>query len=155
MRRVYPKEEVCMACRLCEIACIVEHSKHKDIYKAYKEETPRPVSKTLVEEEGIEISISTQCRHCIEPACLEACITGAIYRKNPDSPVLVNLERCIGCWMCVMACPYGAIARDCRKTNSTESERKVMSKCDLCPDREIPACVEACPNRALVFEERK
>ncbi|MDI6784642.1 MAG: 4Fe-4S dicluster domain-containing protein [bacterium] len=154
MKRVYPKEEACMACRLCEVACIVEHSQHKDIYKAYQEETPRQISKTVVEEQGPAVSISTQCRHCLEPACLEACITGAISRTDADSPVLVNPEKCIGCWMCVMACPYGSISRDFRKTNKNEPDRKVMSKCDLCPDRKIPACVEVCPNRALVFEER-
>jgi carbon-monoxide dehydrogenase iron sulfur subunit len=143
-----------MACRLCEIACIVEHSQHKDIYKAYKDEQPRQVSKTLVEEQGPSVSISTQCRHCLEPACLEACITGAIYRNDPASPVQVNYDKCIGCWMCVMACPYGSISRDFRKTQSDESDRQIMSKCDLCPERETPACVEACPNKALVFEER-
>jgi carbon-monoxide dehydrogenase iron sulfur subunit len=44
-----------------------------------------------------------------------------------------------------MACPYGAVQR-----NLTF---KKANKCDLCPDRETPACVSACPNRALVFEE--
>jgi carbon-monoxide dehydrogenase iron sulfur subunit len=42
-----------------------------------------------------------------------------------------------------MVCPYDAIFRD--------EEREVAIKCDLCPDREIPACVEACPTEALVF----
>jgi carbon-monoxide dehydrogenase iron sulfur subunit len=45
-----------------------------------------------------------------------------------------------------MACPFGVIRRN-------ETEDKAM-KCDCCPDRKTPACVDACPNRALVFEER-
>jgi len=136
-----------MGCKLCEIACIVEHSLSKDIIKAYKEERPRTLSKARVEEEG-PISFCIMCRHCIDPECLEACITGALYRVSGDGPVLVNPRRCVGCWMCVMACPYGSIERDFR------NGRRVISKCDLCPDRRIPACVEACPNRALFYEER-
>ncbi len=147
MRRVYPKEEDCIACYLCEVACIVEHSASKDIFKAYKEETPRPVSKTKVEEDG-SVSISVQCRHCLEPTCLEACITGALYRVDSERPVLVDRNKCVGCWMCIMACPYGSIQRDIL------NGLNVISKCDLCPDRKIPACVEICPNRALFYEER-
>ena len=45
-----------------------------------------------------------------------------------------------------MACPYGAVSDNAK-------ECKIV-KCDLCEDRELPACVEACPNAALVFEDR-
>jgi len=58
----------------------------------------------------------------------------------------VGTERkCIGCWMCVVACPYGLVGRD--------AERKVAIKCDReCVDeRGVPACVRACPTHALVF----
>ncbi len=147
MKRVYPREEVCMGCKLCEVACIVEHSISKDIIKAYKEERPRPLSKTRVEEEG-PVSFSIMCRHCIEPECVEACITGALYIANGTGPVLVDHGRCVGCWMCIMACPYGSVERDFR------NGRRIISKCDLCPDRRTPACVDACPNRALLYEER-
>jgi carbon-monoxide dehydrogenase iron sulfur subunit len=44
-----------------------------------------------------------------------------------------------------MVCPFGVIAR--------EEERKVALKCDRCPDRDVPACVEACPTRSLIFTE--
>jgi len=46
-----------------------------------------------------------------------------------------------------MVCPYGVIGR--------EWERRIALKCDRCPDREIPACVEACPTKALVFMEEE
>lgn len=45
-----------------------------------------------------------------------------------------------------MACPYGAVRRNVTKGK--------IIKCDLCEGRDMPACVEACPNGALVFESR-
>ena len=43
--------------------------------------------------------------------------------------------------MCVMVCPFGAIVMDIEEKNAL--------KCDMCPDRDTPACVEACPTKAL------
>lgn len=148
MKRVYPKEDACIDCKLCEVACLVEHSESKDIFKAYRE-APRTLSKAFVEEDGPN-SISIQCRHCTDAPCIDACITGAMQRADEDSPVIVDREKCVGCWMCIMACPFGAIQRDVRK----KDKHKASSKCDLCPGRNIPACVEICPNRALFFEDR-
>lgn len=144
MKRVYPQEEVCIGCRLCEVGCITEHSSAKDIIKAYKKERPRPLSRTQVEEKGA-LSLSIQCRHCEEPECVEACVTGAMHKED-SGVVRVKEEKCIGCWMCLMVCPFGVIKRDLAQKKS--------NKCDLCPQREVPACVEICPNRALVYEER-
>jgi carbon-monoxide dehydrogenase iron sulfur subunit len=170
MKIVYPKEEACMACRLCEVACITEHSKSKDTLKAYRKEHPTPLSKTLVEEVFPGLSLSLMCRHCTDAPCMEACFTSAMHRK-PDGRVIVNEYKCVGCWMCIMACPFGAIKRNQyssiefgvmsseespqnSKLKTQNSKIKLSSKCDLCPDRSIPACVEACPNKALMYGER-
>jgi carbon-monoxide dehydrogenase iron sulfur subunit len=145
MKRIYTLEDVCIGCHLCEVACITEHSGSKDPVKAYLHEPFRPISRCTVEEmNGGVTSFSTTCRHCDEPDCLRACISGAI-QKYDNGVVRIDTEQCVGCWSCVMACPYGAIQR-----NLT---RKKANKCDLCPDRKNPACVDACPNRALVFKE--
>lgn len=150
MKRVYAIEEYCVGCRLCELACAVAHSKEKDftnpyrIIRAYKREFPRPMPRALVEEQG-PLSFSLQCRHCEDAPCVESCITGAMHRDERGA-VVVDTQKCVGCWSCVMVCEYGAIRRDL-------VNRKAV-KCDLCPDREIPACVEICPNGALVYEER-
>ena len=53
-------------------------------------------------------------------------------------------EKCVGCWMCIMVCPIGAIYRD--------SEDKAAVKCDLCEGKEIPACVLSCPTNALLYK---
>jgi len=153
MKIVYPKEEACMACRLCEVACITEHSKSKDTLKAYKKENPAPLSRTLVEEIFPGLSVSVMCRHCSDAPCIEACFTSAMHRK-PDGRVIVNEPKCVGCWMCIMACPFGVIKRNQYLVEGKKFKVKLSSKCDLCPDRSVPACVEACPNKALVHEER-
>src|SRR3989338_1510825 len=93
MKIVYPKEEACMACRLCEVACITEHSKSKDTLKAYKNENPAPLSRTLVEEIFPGLSVSVMCRHCSYAPCIEACFTSAMHRK-PDGRVIVNEPKC-------------------------------------------------------------
>lgn len=146
MKKIYIKEEVCIACRLCEIHCLVHHSKSKKLIKAYKEEFPRAIPRVLVEEHG-HLSFALQCRHCEEAPCLEACITGAMHRDKKTNAVLCDEDKCVSCWMCVMVCPFGAIKRDL-------SKKKVASKCDLCYGEETPVCVRNCPNEALVYEER-
>ena len=145
MKRIYTIEDACIGCHLCEVGCITEHSQSKDPVRAFLHEQLRPISRCTVEELDVGvISLSTTCRHCDEPDCLRACISGAI-QKNDAGVVRIDTEQCVGCWSCVMACPYGAVQRNLTK--------KKANKCDLCPDRKSPACVDACPNRALVYKE--
>jgi len=141
MKRIYIREEYCIGCRLCEIHCLVQHSKSKKIIKAFKKEFPRALPRILVEEKGY-LSFAIQCRHCEEASCIEACITGAMHRDKVTGAVLCNEDRCVGCWMCIMACPFGVIKRNLE-------EKRIASKCDLCYGEEIPVCVANCPNEAL------
>ncbi|MBN1579320.1 MAG: 4Fe-4S dicluster domain-containing protein [Anaerolineae bacterium] len=145
MKRIYVNEEYCIGCRLCEIHCLVQHSQSRKIIKAFKEETPRVMARLLVEEEG-PLSFAMQCRHCEDAACVEACITGAMHRDEETGAVLCDQDRCVGCWTCIMVCPFGAIQRDTVGT-------KAASKCDLCYGEGTPACAANCPNEALVYEE--
>lgn len=146
MKKIYANEEFCIGCKLCEVYCITSHSKSGNIIKAYKVEH-QPVPRLFVEESG-HVSFAVQCRHCDEAPCLDACITGALHRDSETGAVLCDEEKCVGCWMCIMSCPYGVIARNV-------AEKKVASKCDLCAGEDAPACVVHCPNEALVFEERE
>lgn len=145
MRRIYAKEEVCIGCRLCEVWCLVQHSRSKDIIKAFKREKPRAMARVHVEEQGAN-SFALQCRNCEEPDCVYSCISGAMYIDEETGKVQHDPEKCVGCWTCIMVCHRGAILRD-------ERERRVASKCDMCTDLEIPACVAHCPNEALVLQE--
>ena len=76
---------------------------------------------------------------------MDACIAGGVMKDPETGVVHFDQDRCVGCWSCTMICPYGAVVR--------VSDGKYAMKCDRCPDRDVPACVEACPTGALVFCE--
>ncbi|MBI4180377.1 MAG: 4Fe-4S dicluster domain-containing protein [Chloroflexi bacterium] len=144
MKRIYVKEEACIACRLCEVYCQVEHSQSKDLVKTFKKEHPQPLPFSRLEERK-PVSFSVRCFHCDEPACVYACLTGAL-QKNPETGVVtVDTEKCVGCWTCILACQFGAIRQDLLQGK--------MAKCDLCPGKDVPVCVSNCPNEALVYAE--
>ncbi len=145
MKRVQAREAVCMACHLCEVHCLVEHSRSRDVIKAYKKELPRVAARVRVEEDGVG-SFASLCHHCREPICVYSCISGALRRDPVTGVVTVDEDRCVGCWTCVMVCPFGAIMRDVVNGKAV--------KCDLCGGRE-PACVANCPNQALALVEEK
>lgn len=148
MKEIYCLIERCTGCRSCEIACAVEHSKNKELAKAVQEDpSPRYRVRVLaVDEKGGKVrlrSVALQCRQCEDPACAVACIAGGIAKDKETGAVRFNSEKCVGCWSCTMICPYGAIIR--------VSDQGIAVKCDQCPDRAVPACVEACPTKALLF----
>lgn len=146
MRQIFVRLERCTGCRECELACAVEHSASKDLFAAIFE-TPLPRKRLYVEAaDGRNVPIL--CRHCDDAPCLAACLSGAIYRDRArDGVVMQRADKCIGCWTCIMVCPYGVIGR------WQDGSRWVAVKCDLCPDRGVPACVEACPTKALIYAE--
>jgi anaerobic carbon-monoxide dehydrogenase iron sulfur subunit len=152
VKRVYCIIEKCLACRSCEIACAVAHSGSKNLADSVRE-NPLPRQRIHVESIGKGTSpygirsIALQCRHCEDPLCVQACISGGISRHADTGEIVNDPGRCVACWSCIMVCPFGVIARyeDCHRA----------VKCDHCAERDGPACVEACPTHALVFCERE
>jgi carbon-monoxide dehydrogenase iron sulfur subunit len=144
MKRIVAREQYCIGCRLCEIHCLVQHSRSRKIVKAFRDERDSVTPGVQVEQSGCA-SFALQCRHCEDARCIEACMTGAMHRDAATGAVLCDQDRCIGCWMCIMVCPVGAIRRG--------KQRKVASKCDLCIGSEVPACVANCPNEAIVVSD--
>ncbi len=143
MKKIFVKESACIGCRLCEVFCRAAHSPSKDLVKAFNKDSPTlPRARVEVSE---PTSFSVQCRHCDEPSCVYACLTGALHRDAESGIVMVDTERCIGCWTCILACPCAAIRQD------TLSDK--ITKCDLCRGEPEPACVAHCPNEALVYVE--
>ncbi|MCF8258916.1 MAG: nitrate reductase subunit beta [Flavobacteriales bacterium] len=83
------------------------------------------------------------CNHCLNPACVASCPSGAIYKRGEDGVVLINQERCRAWRMCVTACPY---KKSYYNWNTGKSE-----KCILCYPRLesglAPACMHSCVGR--------
>ena len=139
MKKVYFDSVKCLGCHSCAFACAVEHSESKDAMRAHLEAMP-PVARRKVQLcEGRSLTVA--CRHCEPAPCVEACIAGAMRKR--DGRVQCDEDKCVGCWMCVMVCPFDAV----------RPGRVFAVKCDSCAERsEGPVCVAACPTGAL-FED--
>jgi carbon-monoxide dehydrogenase iron sulfur subunit len=137
--KIYCDITKCVACKTCELACAVEHSKSKDLFRALTEKT-KPKKRLAVQTVDNK-TVSIHCQHCQDAPCVVACMSGAMSKDKRAGTTLHNKEKCVGCWMCVMVCPFGAIVRDI--------ESHIAVKCDLCSDRDDYACVTACPTGAL------
>ncbi|MDR3288826.1 MAG: 4Fe-4S binding protein [Peptococcaceae bacterium] len=142
MKRVYVNEKWCLGCHLCEFYCAFANTGEKDMAQALKDLKINPRIK-IEEQNGISFAVS--CRHCREPFCVKACISGALQAN--DGVITIDKDKCIGCCTCILSCPFGAVA---------VSEEGVVQKCELCVQTHegTPRCVEGCPNNAIVFEER-
>ncbi|HEX2924203.1 MAG TPA: 4Fe-4S dicluster domain-containing protein [Chloroflexota bacterium] len=105
------------------------------------------------------------CNHCDEPACVRVCPTRATWKRE-DGIVMMDEHRCIGCRYCMTACPYGARSfnyRDPRhgldgrvlNPDFPTRAKGVVEKCNFCVERiddgGVPACVDACRRKAMVF----
>lgn len=157
--------DVCVGCRHCEWACRSAHSLdageldsylEKSIFDSYR----RPDAKSLTVVNRFEnksnpllpVFVKQQCMHCEKPACVSACIVGAL-TKREDGSVTWDGDKCIGCRYCMVACQFQIPVYDWDRSIDPQ-----IRKCDLCYERrsggKLPACVEICPNEALLFGKR-
>ena len=103
------------------------------------------------------------CNHCDEPPCAQVCPTKSTWKRE-DGIVMMDYHRCIGCRLCMAACPYGSRSFNWRDPRPFIKEtnpdfptrtRGVVEKCNFCAERLAsgltPACVEACKEKGLVF----
>ena len=141
MKRIFVNEKWCLGCHLCEYNCAFANSCIKDMVKALKNKDIYPA----IQVEGKDnINFAVSCRHCQNPICVESCISGALSIK--DGAVCIDHDLCVSCLTCILVCPYGAVIQD---------GSGVVQKCQHClENNQIPACVQGCPNKAIVYEER-
>jgi carbon-monoxide dehydrogenase iron sulfur subunit len=139
MKIIYAKPELCTGCQICSTVCSIGHMGRAN---------PK-VAGIIIHRNPFEAyEWQAICRHCDDPPCIDACMAGSL-QKDPETGIVFNdLERCVGCWACVMVCPFGAIAMD--------TANKKAVQCDQC--RSVgsdPLCVAACPTEALVWAEKE
>ena len=144
MKQIMVKSKHCIGCKSCELACAVAHSKSKNILEAISEiDLPQSRISVIVNQGE---SMILNCRHCSDAPCLNACAYTGIYLDEYTQLMQVDTSTCVGCMLCVEACPYGALS-------SISYEKKIV-KCDRCRDSDyIPACITSCPTKALSFIE--
>jgi tetrathionate reductase subunit B len=132
----------CIACHGCTIACTSENNVPDGYYRSW----------VKIMSKGRFPNVSSHflprlCNNCEDAPCLNLCPTGATYRTHEDGVVHVNREICVGCRICVVACPYGS-----RFINPLTN---TADKCDFCYHRITkglkPACVDACTGKARIF----
>ena len=180
----------CIGCRACQVACKQWNEREGEETELEAQlgfQNPATLSAktyTLIafhemenpqKPGGVDSAFVMQrCLHCLEPACASACPTTALYRQA-DGPVSYDVDKCIGCRYCLLACPWDV------PTAEWNTRAPKISKCTHCADRAdqpvpiafngkplsddagkrfagsiaIPACVKACPADALRFGTRE
>ena len=157
----------CIGCQTCANACKMQNS------------VPMGMQWNRVVTEGCDIMddahgtypdlsrtyLPIACQHCENAACLKVCPTGATY-KDDKGRVEIDYDNCIGCRMCMAACPYNARSFNwedpVRDPDFKYGDKDVpmrtkgmVEKCTLCKERtdrdQEPMCVKCCPTKARVF----
>ena len=151
----------CRACRRCEVACIAAH--HGMSFKEAMKHRDELVSRVqVVKAEGFKTTV--RCHQCDHAPCANVCPTGAL-QQDADGRIIMRVQYCVACKMCIAACPYGTITLETIGMPSVDSEdgetlaqrarREVAVRCDMCRawrmenGKRITACMEACPAHAL------
>lgn len=134
----YMDMQACYGCQTCEISCKSQNRLAAGVRW-------RQVRSLDSESPIAHSTLSMACNHCENPECVRVCPVGAYTKREKDGLVIQDHDSCIGCRMCVMACPYGAPQYD--------PEEGKVSKCHGCyPRLDVglpPRCAEACPGLAL------
>jgi Fe-S-cluster-containing dehydrogenase component len=149
----------CIGCKACVSACREANGLEPDaswgggMYHAPVDLSARAKTVIKLYDDGGKTSfMKAQCMHCIDPACASACMLGA-FKKREFGIVTYDVDLCIGCRYCEVACPYNVPKFEWAKATPR------MVKCELCNHRlaegKQPACSEVCPRHAVIFGKRE
>ncbi len=124
--------EKCSGCRVCEMICsAVKYQVINPFRSRIK------IIKWEIEGEGFPMV----CAQCVSAPCQASCLVGAISKDEKLRRTQIDYDKCIGCRMCIIACPFGVVVFD--------SMSNSVIKCDLCDGD--PQCVKHCSYGALQY----
>jgi Fe-S-cluster-containing dehydrogenase component len=149
----------CIGCRACVTGCRTANKLPADVAYIVGAPYDAPIdlngtTLTIIKQwgEGTRSGfVKAQCMHCADPACSSVCMMGALH-KGPRGVVKYDVDRCVGCRNCQIACPFNV-----PKFEWASASPKIV-KCELCrhrwADGKGPACAESCPRAAVVAGPR-
>jgi Fe-S-cluster-containing hydrogenase component 2 len=133
-KRLHFEAKRCIGCRLCEQWCSFSHFRVTNPGKARIRITRSMES----QEESAEY-----CHQCPDAPCIAACNFDALARDELTGAIRVDREKCTGCRLCLIKCPYHAPI--------LEPGTKKILICDLCGGE--PVCAAHCPENAIMYSE--
>ncbi len=132
-------QRTCIGCHACTVACKTEHEIPIGQFRTWVKYVEKGEYPSTTRAMGV-----MRCNHCTNAPCVTACPTQALFIR-PDGIVDFDSSQCIGCKMCMQACPYDAIYID--------AETHTAAKCNFCAHRIDqglePACVQVCPTESI------
>lgn len=132
-------QRTCIGCHACTVACKTEHEVPLGQFRTWVKYVDKGQYPSTTREMAV-----LRCNHCTDAPCVKACPTTALFKRD-DGIVDFDNERCIGCKMCMQACPYDAIYID--------EDTHTAAKCNFCAHRIDqglePACVVVCPTESI------
>lgn len=159
----------CIGCHTCAVVCRIENNLPQDtwwnrILTDGGESSDIPAG---IFPNTSLMFLPVACQHCGNPACVKVCPVGATYKEEESGIVRQDYDKCIGCRMCMAACPYTGV----RSFNWEEPkhvldysvgdpdvpghQKHVVEKCTLCTHRYAkdlePACIATCTGKARFF----
>lgn len=159
----------CIACHACSMACKIENNLPDGVWwNRTLTDGGTGIDTPKGEWPNNEMGFVTlSCQHCESPACVEACPVGATYKDESTGEVVQDYDRCIGCRICMAACPYEGVRffnwdephhvveHAVGDVDAPVHQKGVVEKCTLCQHRRAkglePACIEVCTGRARFF----
>ncbi len=134
MRLIWDHEK-CVGCRVCEAVCsFIKEGESNPVKSRCK------IVRTV--KDNILYKVRVHCQQCEDPFCKAVCPSDAII-EDMNGVKSVDEDKCIGCRMCEIACPVGAI--------TVNPDKHVSIKCDLCKGLDEPQCVKYCYAEALQY----
>jgi Fe-S-cluster-containing dehydrogenase component len=147
----------CIGCKACVVACREVNGMPTESSNGLWDDPTDLSGSTrnvirVYDGEGKSAFMKAQCMHCTDPACVSACMLGALH-KSDFGVVAYDKDTCVGCRYCQVACPFNV-----PKFQWSSATPQIV-KCELCRHRlaegKQPGCTTVCPTRAVIFGKRR